>query len=298
MPKPITVLVAGATGRQGGAVARLLLSTGHRVRALTRRPGSEAAERVRALGAEVHGGDLEDAASIRRAAAGADAFFLMTTPFQAGVDAEVRQGLRAAEGARDAGVKHLVYSSVASADRGTGVPAFDTKQQVEAHLRGLGIPWTVVAPPWFMENLFTPASLASLRAGTLALALPPGRSLHMIALADLAAMVRLALERPGDFAGRRVEIASDVLTGPEAARALAAATGTTFTYREIPLEAVRAQSEGYFLMWRWLAQVGHDTDPGPLRRAYPEVGWHAFRDWARAQDWTVLDVAGPEQPTA
>jgi uncharacterized protein YbjT (DUF2867 family) len=298
MPKPITVLVAGATGRQGGAVARLLLEKGHRVRALTRRPGSQAAAGLHVLGADVVEGDLDDGAAVRRAADGADAFFLMTTPFQEGPVAEARQGRRAAEAARDAGVGHLVYSSVGGADRGTGIPFFDSKHEVESYLHELGLPFTVVAPTFFMENLFVPASLAALRAGVLSLPLSPGRKLQMVPLADIAAFVRVVLERPAAFRGARVELASDELTGPEAAAVLARVTGRAMEYRETPLEAVRVQSEGYFRMWEWLGRVGHDTDVGALRREHPDVGWHSFAEWARAQDWSALDVAHTERPSA
>ncbi len=51
-------------------------------------------------------------------------------------------------------------------------------------------------------------------------------------------------------------------------------------------------------MWEWFDQVGYGVDVGALVRSHPEVDWHDFRRWAREQDWSVLDVAGPEQPTA
>src|SRR5512140_1419014 len=124
MPKPITVAVAGATGKQGGAVARTLLHRGHAVRALTRRPEARAAADLRALGADIYQADLDDDEAVQRATAGADALFLMATPYEGGVEAEVRQARTAAKAAKEAGVKHLVYSSVASADQDTGVPHF------------------------------------------------------------------------------------------------------------------------------------------------------------------------------
>jgi uncharacterized protein YbjT (DUF2867 family) len=296
MPKPITVLVVGATGRQGGAVARLLLESGHRVRALTRNPGSQRAASLHVLGAELHEGDLDDRKAVRRAADGVDALFLMTTPFEEGVEAEARQGRRAAEAARDAGVKHLVFSSVGGADHATGVPIFESKRAIEAYLAQLGLPFTVVAPPYFMENLLAPPSLASLRAGALSLPLPPGRRLQMVALADLANLVRLVLERPGELAGRRIALASDELTGPEAAATLAGATGRDLDYSETPLEAVRARSEDHYRMWEWLGRVGHDTELGAVHQAFPEVSWHSLAAWAREQDWSVLDAGDAKQP--
>ncbi|BDG08538.1 NmrA/HSCARG family protein [Anaeromyxobacter paludicola] len=298
MPRSIRVVVAGATGQQGGAVARLLLEKGHRVVGLTRRPGSPAAARLRALGAEVAQADLEEGASVRAAVQGADAFFLMATPFEGGPEAEVREALRAAEAARAAGVKHLVYSSVAGASELTGIPHFDSKHEVEGRLAGLGVPLTVVAPAFFMENLSGPAYLTGLRAGELALALPPARRLQTVALADLAGVVRIVLERPTQFAGERIEVASDDLTGPEMARAVSRAARTQIDYVPVPVEAVRSRSEDLGRMFQWLDEVGYRVDLAALRRRFPEVAWHDFAGWARAQDWSVLDVASPEQPTA
>jgi len=297
MPKPITVLVAGATGRQGGAVARLLLDKGHGVRALTRKPRSPAAESLRAVGAHVLEGNLEDSASVQRAADGADAFFLVATPFEKGIEAEIRQGRQAAAAAKKEGVKHLVYSSVAGADRGTGIPHFDSKREIELYVKELGIPYTIVAPVFFMESLLGSMSLQRLRAGTLSIPLPPTRKLQMVAVADLARFVRLVLERPSEFQGKRIDIASDSQTGPEMAIVLEQVTGSAIGYSEAPLARVRAQSEDFARMWEWLDGVGYDADFSALRRAYPEVGWHDLRQWAREQDWTVLDEASPDQPT-
>jgi uncharacterized protein YbjT (DUF2867 family) len=298
MPKPMTVVVAGATGKQGGAVARLLLHRGHQVRALTRRPESPAATGLHALGAAIFEADLDDGAAVRHAATGADAFFLMATPFEEGVGAEVRQACQAAKAAKELGVPHLVYSSVAGADQRTGIPHFDSKREVESYIVKLGVPYTVIAPVFFMENLLGPMFVHGLRAGSLSMPLPPGRRLQSIAVADVAEFVRLVLERPGEFLGRRIDIASDELTGPEMATALTQATGSELGYVEAPLAAVRAQSEDFARMWEWFDQVGYTADLEGLRRAYPEVGWHELRRWAQEQDWSVLDVASPEQPTA
>ncbi len=298
MPKPLTVLVSGATGQQGGAVARLLLEKGHRVRALTRRPGSPAAESLRSLGAEIVQGDLEDGVSVQRAADGADGFFLVTTPFEKGAEAEVRGGRRAAEAAKVAAVKHLVYSSAAGADRATGVAHFESKREVERHLVKLKLPHTIVAPVFFMENLLGPALLLGLRAGKLSMPLPGSRKLQMVALADIAGFVRLVLERSSDFEGKRVELASDSLAGSEMAELLAHATGSPIGYAEARMGAVRARGEDLARMWEWIDRTGFEADVEELRRSHPEVGWHSFGDWVREQDWSVLDEASPEQPTA
>ncbi len=297
MPKSITVLVAGATGRQGGAVARLLLDRGHHVRALTRRPSCRAAASLHVLGADVYEGDLDSLSSVKHAADGADAFFLMATPLE-GMQAEVRQAHNAAKAAKDAGVEHIVYSSVAGADQGTGIPHFESKREVETYIRGMGPSYTIVAPVFFMENLLGPMFGQGLRAGKLWMPLRPTRSLQMVAVADIAGLVRLVVERPTEFQGKRIQIASDSLTGPEMARTLTKATGMEIDYGEAALGAVRSQSEDLARMWEWLDRVGYDCDIDSLRQVYPDVGWHDFGRWAREQDWSVIGAARSEQPPA
>jgi uncharacterized protein YbjT (DUF2867 family) len=123
-----SVLVTGATGNQGGALTRLLLATGHQVRALTRNPAGEVAARLRTLGAKVTAGDFDDPASLRAAAHGVDAVFAMGTPFQAGGTwAEARQGQAIVQAAQAAHVGHLRRGRLSGPHRhrpqGHGQPA-------------------------------------------------------------------------------------------------------------------------------------------------------------------------------
>src|SRR5262245_43708575 len=142
--EPISVLVTGATGQQGGALARILLRKGHKVRALTRRPDDPGARDLKRLGAMIVTGDFEDEASLDRAMEGVDAVFAMSTPMEGGARAEARAGIALADAADRADVAHLVYTSVGSADRNTGVPHFDSKYEVEKRIRSLGIPFTIM----------------------------------------------------------------------------------------------------------------------------------------------------------
>jgi len=125
------ILVAGATGRQGGAVVHRLLRRGHRVRALTRDPAKPDAQDLTRAGAEVTPGDMNDRASLDAALVGVRAVFSVQNFWDAGFDAEIRQGRNLADAAVAAGVEHLVYSGVASADRNTGIPHFESKWAIE-----------------------------------------------------------------------------------------------------------------------------------------------------------------------
>src|SRR5437879_12507908 len=87
----MNVLVTGATGKQGGHVARLLLKRGHSVQAFTRKADSPAARELAKLGAEIVTGDLGERASVERAVEGVDRIFAMVRPFEAGPEAHTEQ---------------------------------------------------------------------------------------------------------------------------------------------------------------------------------------------------------------
>ena len=130
------VLVTGATGPHGRAVVQALLAAGRRVRALTRNPDSMPARQLAGLGAELARGDLLDPESLLDAMTGTIAVYGVTTPFSAGPDSELRQGEQLIAAARATEVPWLVFASVASADRGTGIPHFESKWRIEEQLRG------------------------------------------------------------------------------------------------------------------------------------------------------------------
>ncbi|MGW2051414.1 NmrA/HSCARG family protein [Streptomyces sp. NPDC001858] len=284
----LTVAVTGATGVQGGATARALLAAGHHVRALTRRLDSPAAEALRRLGADVRHADFDDRASLDAALAGSDSLFAVTTPFGADTAAETRQGKDLVDAAAAAGLGHIVLTSAAHADRGTKVPHYESKQLVERHLRGAGVPWTVIAPAAFMDNYAGGWTLDGLRDDTFAWPMPADRPLTLIPAADIGAFAALALQHRDEFTGRRIDIASDECTPGQIAEALAATAGRPIRHREVPLTQVRAHSADLAAMFEYFTTVGLDVDVAGLRRDYPEVGWHSFAEWAAAQDWPML----------
>ncbi len=285
------ILVTGATGQQGGAVARALLDGGHAVRAMTRDPTAPAALALAARGAQVVRGDFHDPASLRSAAQGASAAFLMGTPFEEGTDAEAQQGVAAVDACTDAGVDYLVYTSVGGADQDTGIPHFDSKARVEAHLRERGVRHAVVAPVFFRENLTTPWMTPALAGGRLELSLPSDRSLQTVEVREIGAVAATVLADPDAYAGRRIEIASDESTPADMAAMLSAATGRTIEHAFIPLDAVREQREDVALMYEWFDRVGYNVDLAELQAAFPDVPWRGFDAWAQAQDWSMLEQA-------
>ena len=290
MPKQLTVLVIGATGQQGGSVARHLLDKGHRVRAFTRNAKSSAARQIESLGAELAVGDTEDRESVVRAAKGVDAVYAMTSFFESGLETEVRQGRAIADAVKAADVESFVYASVGSADQSTGIPHFDSKYEIEQHIKLLGIPHTIVAPVFFSENLLSPWMLPGLIRGTLALPVPPDRRVQQISVQDISSFVAVVLENPDRFLGKRIDIASDELSGKRAAEVLSTASGRPIDYFQEPIEEAYKMSQDAAKMYEWFDAVGYSADIEALRRAYPETGWHTFEEWAQAQDWSTLNA--------
>ncbi|MFG2123518.1 NmrA/HSCARG family protein [Streptomyces sp. NPDC048710] len=292
----LTIAVTGATGAQGGATAHALLAAGHRVRALTRTPAAPAAEALRRLGADIRYADFDDRPSLDAALADADSLFAVTTPFGTDTTTEVRQGRTLLDAAAAARVGHIVFTSAAHADRGTGIPHYDSKDEIERHLRATGVPWTVIAPAAFMDNFASGWTLEGLRENTFAWPMPADRPLTLIPAGDIGAFAALVLQRRPDFTGRRVDIASDELTAAQIAAVLSTATGRPVTHREVPLSYVRTHSDDLAAMFSYFTTNGLDVDVTGLRRAHPEVGWRTFADWAAAQDWPGLLAPNPKEP--
>lgn len=281
------ILVIGATGYQGGHVARHLLKKGHTVHAFTRNSSSPAAQELVKLGAVPVLGNLEDSLSIEKALDSVDAVFGMSTPFeinqQANVEQETQEGIRLADAVKKKNT-YMVFSSVSDAPKKTGVPHFDSKYKIEQHIQTIGAEVAILGPVYFMENLLR-YQLPLLKEKIYSLPLPPDRKLAQIALDDLAAFAVLALENKNKFVGKRIDLASDELTGKEAAGALKEATGKSIEYLEVPIASVRKLSEDSAKMYEWFNNVGYSVDIPALKKEYPEIPWHTFKDWAKEQNW-------------
>jgi uncharacterized protein YbjT (DUF2867 family) len=286
MSGKLVVVVTGATGQQGGAVVKSLLDRGHEVRAVTRSTDSAKARELASAGVRLVRASLEDTAALTKALEGATSLFAMTTPLEGGTQVETRQGISAADAAKGAGV-HLVFTSVGSANRRTGVPHFDSKYKVEEHIAKVGVLATVLAPVYFMENLYF--GKEQLAKGVYAAPLPPTRQLAQVALADIGAVAVRLLEDPGRFAGKRFDLASDELTGNDVLAVLSRVTGRPVSYFQVLPDVIRrGMGEDGAKMYEWLDRVGWTVDRPALRREFPDVAFHDFESWVKAQDWNTL----------
>ena len=280
------VLVTGATGRQGGAVVRHMLPRAWELRALTRRPEAHEAQSLARQGVQVVQGDLEEPASIARAAEGVYGIYSVQDFWSVGAKREVQQGKNLADAAKQAGVQHFVYSSVGGAERNTGIPHWESKWEIEKHIRQLNLAATIFRPAAFMEMYNVLEVELGLLKGKLADPLRGDKPYQTIATDDIGAFVALAFERPTEFIGKQLEIAGSELTNVEAAKVFSRVMGRPVKFRRLPMPVVRLfMGEEFYKMFRWFNEAGFKADIAGLRRRYPEVHLHTLVEWLREEGW-------------
>ena len=285
------IVVTGATGKQGGAVARSLLDRGFRIRALTRNPQKPAAQALAQLGAEIVQGDMVDRSAMDRVLKDAYGVFSVQNFYETGPEGEVKQGKTLADAAKAAGIQHFVYSSVGSSYRETQIPHFESKWQIEKHVREVGLPYTILRPVFFMHN-WEMMREQILTGGTLAQPLDPDKPLQQVAAEDLGAFAALAFERPEEWLEREVDLAGDEQTMPEIAATFSQVSGREIHYSQAPWDQIEAQmGEELTIMWRWFNAVGYEADISALRQEYPELT--TLERYLRSHGWE-----GVKLPTA
>jgi uncharacterized protein YbjT (DUF2867 family) len=256
------------------------LKAGWPVRALVREPRSSKSNALRDAGVELLKGTFEDTDVIQIAMRGAQGVFSVQPSSPGGAvtdDDEVRFGITVADLAVESGVKHLVYSSGgAVGDKPTGMRHFDTKARIEAHIRTLPIPATIVRPVTFMEMLMMPGF--GLDEGRFIFFARPDQSMQLLAVEDIGKFVAAVFADPGRFAGDVVEIASDAVTGNDLEAMFTETAGRPIAYARFPDEVLAAKP--------FLAKLTALVDEGPLaghadldalRQINPEM--QSFRSW-------------------
>jgi uncharacterized protein YbjT (DUF2867 family) len=270
-----TILVLGATGRQGGAVVRALLRASWDVRALVRDVDTEAARGLKASGVALVVGDMDDPISLRTAFADVHGAYAYQA-YASDPKREVRQGIAVADAAKAARVRHFVYGSVGGAERGSGVPHFESKWRVERHIREIDLPTTIVRPVFFMENFLR----QPMRAVLLALMrsnIPDSRPLQMISVDDIGRWVALALADPETCIGRAAEIAGDELTRAQIVTAMRRHGWSTSLPFPIPRFLFKPIPQDIRMMFAWFGTTGYAADIGSLERQ--GVGFTTFDRW-------------------
>ena len=257
-------LIFGATGNIGGAAARELLTRGWQVRAVTRNPQSEKAQALAGIGSEVVQADMEDRASLEQVFDGMTRVFSVQNWMISGVDGEIRQGKLVADVAHSVDVQHLVYASAGTGHRGTGIPHFENKIEVEDYMRDLGLPFTVVRPTPFMELMsekeFYPAMATwGAEPKIVGWDLP----IPWVAVHDLGKAVANIFEDSEKWIGRDVAMCGDIKTLGESQAIFTAVDGKKPSRIPLPLSLFgKMAGEEFIEMWKWMDEwIGQEGVP-------------------------------------
>jgi uncharacterized protein YbjT (DUF2867 family) len=243
-PKPL-ILVTGATGAQGGSVARFLLQSGEfRVRALTRHPEGDKAEALRKAGAEIVTGDLSDKDSLLQAMQGCDSVYGVTN-FWEHFNGEYEHGVNLIDAVVDCGVKQLVLSTLPSVSEVTNgalpVPHFDIKARLEAYARSKKPDTTFVHMAFYYQNFFGFIPIQKDAAGTFSFGFPLGDSpMAAVSVEDLGGILLPVFRHPEQYAGRTITTAGEFITGDAYAALLSKVSGQKVVYHYIPREQYAA----------------------------------------------------------
>ena len=174
-----------------------------------------------------------------------------------------------------------------SADKKTGVPHFESKFEVEKHLRAIGADAAIIAPVAFMDGVLRGAE--QLKKGIYGSPLSPSRKLQQIAVTDIAATAVAIFESPARYRGTRHDLASDELSGEDIVRILSKITGRPFQFARVPLDAIRKMmGEDGALMFQWFESTGYSADRAALARDFPSVKWTTFEQWAQRPAFKAL----------
>jgi Predicted nucleoside-diphosphate-sugar epimerases len=275
------VLVAGATGKQGGAVARALLAMGTPVRALVRDMHSEGARAIEALGASLVLGNLNDSESLLAAATGVRSVFSVQTPDLADLysDSERVQGKNLVEAAKAAHVAQFVHTSVSGAgDYHRNAPGWkegrwgrwnrhywESKAYTEELVRAAGFPyWTIIKPASFMENFIRPSIWYANGVDDRFLTVVAADTrLSLVAVQDVGTAGAAVISNPEKFNKMDIELAGDYLTVTEIAETLSDVLGTKIEV--LSLSPTQAREQGLMAelvsSQEWTNEVGSPARP-------------------------------------
>lgn len=275
-----TILVIGASGNQGNAVATNLLSDGWAVRAMTRNPEQPSIQALKEMGASVVEADMDDEQSLSDAMEDVYGVYSVQSFDNNDPEKEIRQGKRVADLAKKASVSHFVYSSAAGAERYDGAQNFATKWQIEEHIRSLDLPSTILRPTFFMDNF---EGFAKGQDGKVVIQgfMDLEIKLQMIAVQDIGAFANIAFKNPEQHIGEAIEIAGEEKTLTEISKKISKAF-------DAPCEIVdsREKFQKMMKMFEWFEFGGYEANISKLREINPQL--LDFEAWVKHSGWNPL----------
>ncbi len=287
------VVVTGATGAQGNAVARHLLRRGFTVRALTRNPENEKAKALAARGALLVRGDFEQPQSLVRAMQGADAVFAMQNFWEKGVGlaGEQRQAQHLIEAAQKTGIAHLVQSSIAGAESALGVHHIESKWHIEKKVRASGLAYTFLRTVFFMDSVFDPRyekGFIPMLRGVLDPHVPAH---HLIAMDDLGGVAAEVFANPEKYHNRAISVSSDILSGQQMKQIIEEVTGKRKHSFKIYPWMLRLAGKQFYRQMQWNKTRPWQFGLEETRQLYPQLT--SFRSFVTKHNQSLNALCTP-----
>jgi len=247
------IFVTGITGNQGGAVARHLLDNGHEVIGLTRNANSEKALQLKSQGVTIVEGNLNDSSAFQSEIEKSDAIFFVQS--LQSKNSEIQQGKQFIDAIASTGIKHLVYASVLGADLQTGIPHFDSKYEIEKHIKSLHSNYTILRPASFYENHLIPQVANGIRKGNYASPMNKTCKQQMIGLDDIGKIAAQVLSNPEKYSGKTLSIATDEYHVADLPQLFSEAMNKPVKYSKLPGIIVRlAMGKAQYKMFKYMNQ--------------------------------------------
>ncbi len=276
-----TIFVTGATGNQGGAVARSLVHYGFKVKALTRNPSSPLAQNLKKINVEIIQGDLNNTDTFRHQIKDVYGIFSVQT-FEKGIEKEIRQGVGLADLAKEVAVKHFLYTSVLAADLNTGIPHFESKFKIENHIKQIDLPYTIVRPVSFYENFLIPQVKSRILKGKLPSPVNIDVKQQFIGSKDIGEIGATIFLKPASYLGKTMTIAAEEMDMKEVSNLFSEVLGKQITYQKLPMLITRLfMGKDLYKMFKWINENDAVTlkDLDLFRKEHPNL--MGLKEWIK-----------------
>ena len=252
MERAKTIFVTGATGNQGGAVARNLLAEGFKVKAFTRNPDSQKAKILQQLNAQVIKGDLNDPSGFAGHLENVHGVFSVLS-YEDGVEKEIKQGIALADLAKQNAVPQFVYSSVIGSDAHTGIPHWESKFIIENHVKDIGLYHTILRPSSLYENFLIPQVKSRILKGKLVTPADKDTIQQFISAEDIGKITTEIFKNPSRYERKTMVIAAEELSMQEVATFFSEALNKEITYSKLPGLITRLfMGKDLYKMFSWI----------------------------------------------
>ena len=268
-----TFFVTGATGNQGGAVARNLIAKGFNVKALTRNPRSAKAKHLQDIKAEIVTGDLNDPSGFAEQLKNIDGVFSVQI-FENGIQKEIDQGIALANVAKEYGVPYFIYSSVIGSDANTGIPHWESKFIIENHIKNIRLPCTILRPSSLYENFLIPQVRNRILKGKLVTPADKYKVQQFISAEDVCKIAAEMFANPSPYVGKTLTLAAEEMNMQQAAGIFSEVLGKKISYSKLPAIITRLfMGKDLYKMFTWINK--NDAvflkDMDSFKKEYPHL---------------------------